>query len=164
MSTAVTPRDETKNGGAAPQQRGVTDLVESIVDDTRALVAAHVEALRDDMTERLATLGAALSSTLLAFSIIIVTALLLGVALAQTLVALGLPTWAAFWIVTVAAAALGAGLVRRAAHKARTTGEAAARAAERIKYDVTRISDSAAHEPPSQLPAAHELHPIRRQS
>lgn len=140
-------------------ERGAIDLVEAVIDDTRALIAAHVEALRDDMTQRLTSLGEALTSTLLAFSIMIVTGLLLGVALATTLVALGLPIWAAFWIVTLAAAALGAGLVRRAQHKAQTTGEAAGRAAGRVKDDIAWISGNAglaSQDGSRELPAARE--------
>jgi hypothetical protein len=139
----VPRRDQTEIGRATERPPGAIDLVGSIIDDTRALVGAHIEALRDDMTERLTSLGAALTSTLLAFSIMIVTGLLLGCALATTLVALGLPIWAAFWIVTVAAAGLGAGLVRRAQRKAQTTGEAAGRAAERVKDDIAWISGTA---------------------
>ncbi len=94
--------------------RGTLELVEAIVDDTRSLVGAQVETLRADMGERFSALGSALTSTLLAFSITIVTALLVGFALAETIVALGLPTWAAFWIVGAATAVLGYGLIQRA--------------------------------------------------
>jgi hypothetical protein len=124
-----------------PDERGVIEIVEAIIDDTRDLVGAHVEALRSDMTERLSSLGATLTLTLLAFSVLIVTALLLGIALAMTLIAIGLPVWAAFWIVTVATASLGVGLVRRALRKARDTGNVAGQAAGRIKDDVAWISD-----------------------
>ena len=146
--------------GRGPQHdRGAIDLVEAVIDDTRALIAAHVEALRDDMTQRLTSLGEALTSTLLAFSIMIVTALLLGIALAQTIVALGVPTWAAYWIVTVAGAGLGFAMVLRAKAKARGTGDVAGDAADRIKDDVAWIADNADNA--TQAPPQQQLPPAR---
>jgi hypothetical protein len=142
------PQEPPEN---APDERGVVEIVEAIIDDTRDLVGAHVDALREDMTTRFASLGATLTSTLLAFSITIVTALLAGIAVAMTLIALGLPAWAAFWIVTAAAAGLGVGLVRRALRKARDTGQAAGHAAERVKDDVAWISDEASRPAPERL-------------
>ena len=99
---------------ATSNERGTIELVEAILDDTRSLVGAQVETLRADMGERFSALGSALTSTLLAFSIMIVTALLVGFALAETIIAAGVPTWAAFWIVSLGTAALGYGLVQRA--------------------------------------------------
>jgi hypothetical protein len=117
----------------------VIQLVEAIVDDTRDLLGAHVEALRGDVHEGLSSLGSAVTSSVLAFSIIIVTALLAGIAVAMTLIALAVPAWAAFWIVTVAAGALGFAFVRRVQRKARSTGRAAAEVAERVKEDVAAL-------------------------
>ena len=151
----MTSPNGTKPGPPGQHHRGAIDLVEAVIDDSRALIGAHVDALREDMSERLSTLGEALTSTLLAFSIMIVTALLLGIALAQTLVALGLPAWAAYWIVTAAGAALGLSLARRAKSKARTSGEAAGDAAERVKDDVAWIAENATQDAPPQLPAGH---------
>jgi len=142
----------------APDERGVVEIVEAIIDDTRDLVSAHVEALRDDMTERFSSLGATLASSLLAFSIMIVTALLLGIALATTLIAIGLPAWAAFWIVTGAAAALGVALVRRTVRKARDTSKVAGHAAERVKDDVAWISDEASRVTPERLADTAGVH------
>ena len=101
------------------------------------------------MSEGLSGLGSTLTSTLLAFSVLIVTALLLGLALAATLVAIGLPWWAAFWVVTLAAAALGYYLVRRASRHAHTTGEAAANAAARAKDDVAWIAGNSTLDQPT---------------
>lgn len=86
------------------------DLVAGIVDDARTLLAAHLEALRGDLGGHLADLGVALRQTLIAISAIIVTTLLLGLALAATLVTLGLPWWAALWLVTAVAATTGLAL------------------------------------------------------
>lgn len=135
----------------APDDRGVVEILDAIIDDTRDLVGAHVEALRDDMTSGLSSLGAALTSSLVAFSIMIVTALLAGIAVAMTLIAFGLPAWGAFWIVTAAAGLLGVALIRRALRKARDTGEAAGQAAERVKNHVGWISDEASRTTPERL-------------
>ena len=98
---------------------GTLDLVTGIVDDARDLVGAHVEALREDMSARLTILGATLTSLLIAIGVFVVTALLLGLAIATSLAALGVPWWLALWIVTLAAAAIGVAFVFRARSKAR---------------------------------------------
>lgn len=98
---------------------GTVDLVTGIVDDARELVGAHVEALRDDFSVRLAQLAATLTSLLIAIGVFVVTAVLLGVSLAASLVALGLPWWLGLWIVTLASAAIGVAFALRARAKAR---------------------------------------------
>ncbi len=135
-------------------EAGAIDLVGGIIDEARELVGAHVEALRDDITERLSSLGAALTSTLLAFSVLIVTTLLFGLSLAATIEALGLPWWAAFWIVTLAAAALGFGLVQRARRQASATTSAAGPAAELVRDDLAFLASAATAEDPAQPPTA----------
>src|SRR5207245_181501 len=82
-------------------------------------VAAHVEALRDDMSGRLAILGATLASTLIAIGVFMVTALLLSLSVAASLVALGVPWWLALWAITLAAGAIGIGFALSARAKAR---------------------------------------------
>jgi hypothetical protein len=123
--------------------RGVVEVVEAIIDDLRDLVGAHVDALREDTSARFANLGNAIASTLLAFSITVVTALLTGIALALTLVAVGLPAWAAFWIVAACAALAGLALIRRVRRKARETGAMASKAFDSVKNDIAWISDHA---------------------
>jgi hypothetical protein len=71
---------------------GTVDLVNGIV-DTRDLVGAHVEALRDDMSTRLATLSATFASMVIAIGVFVVAALLPSLAIAVSLVALGIPWW-----------------------------------------------------------------------
>ncbi len=100
-------------------EQGTLELVSGIVSDTHDLVAAHVEDLGGDIRERLATLGDTLTSVLVAASILIVTALLLGLAIAASLVAVGVPVWIAMWSITLAAAGTGFGFVLRARAKAR---------------------------------------------
>jgi hypothetical protein len=113
------PRDEARvdDGHAL----GTVDLMSGIVEDARDLVGAHVEALRDDMSARLATLGATLASMVIAIGVFVVTAVLLSLAVAASLVAIGTPWWIALWIVTLVAGAIGVGFVMRARAKARPT-------------------------------------------
>ena len=89
---------------------GTVELVGGIVEDARDLLAAHVEALRDDISARLVTLG----SMLIAIGVFVVTALVLCLAVAASLNALGVAWWIALWIVTLAAAAIGVGFLLRA--------------------------------------------------
>jgi len=121
--------------------RGVIEVVEEIIDDVRDLVGAHVDALREDTSARFASLGTAIASALLAYSFTIVAALLAGIALALTLVALGLPAWAAFWIVAVGVALVGVGLVRRTQRKVRATGMIASKAIDAASDDMAWIAD-----------------------
>jgi hypothetical protein len=118
---------------------GTIDLVSGVVEDARDLVGAHIEALRDDMSARLATLGATLASMLIAIGVFVVTAVLLSLAVAASLVAVGAPWWTALWIVTVAAGAIGVGFVFRTRTKARAAGQSVAEATARVRSDVARI-------------------------
>ena len=93
---------------------GTVELMSGIVEDARDLVGAHVEALRDEMSDRLAALGATLAWTLIAIGVFVVTAILLCLAVAASLVAIGTPWWLALWSVTLAAGAIGIGFVVRA--------------------------------------------------
>jgi hypothetical protein len=137
----------TSNGDARSDDLvpalGTVALVSGIVEDARDLVAAHVEALRDDISARLATLGATLGLMLIAVGVFVVTGLALCLAVAASLAALGVPGWLALWLVTLAAAATGVGFVLRARKRARATGQSVEDAAARARRDVTRISDGA---------------------
>jgi hypothetical protein len=119
---------------------GTVDLLSGIVEDTRDLVTAHVEALRDDMSARLATLGATLASMLIAIGVFVVTAVLLSLAIASSLVAIGTPWWIALWIVTLAAGAIAAGFMVRARVKARAVEHSVVAAAARVRSDVAQIA------------------------
>jgi hypothetical protein len=130
---------------------GTLDLVSGIVEDARDLIGAHVEALRDDMSARLATLAATLASMLIAIGVFVVTAVLLSLAVAASLVAIGTPWWTALWIVTLVAGAIGVGFVFRTRAKARAAGQSVAEATARVRSDVARIAieKPAADQPPT---------------
>jgi hypothetical protein len=93
---------------------GTIDLVTGIVDDTRDLVEAHVEALRIDMSARLVVVVATLTAVLIAIGVFMVTALLLSLTLVAGLVELGAPWSVAFAAVTLLAGAIGIAFVVRA--------------------------------------------------
>ena len=92
----------------------MSGLVGGIIDDARDAVGAGVDALRGEMDDRLAKLGTAMVSMMIAMVILIVMAGLCGVAIAASLVAVGLPLWGALWVATAVAALLSVTAVRRA--------------------------------------------------
>ena len=123
---------------------GTVELLSGVVEDARDLFAAHVEALRDDISARLVTLGATIGSMLIAIAVFVVTGLMLCLAVAASLTALGAAWWVALWLVTLAAAATGVGFVLRAGTKARAAGQRVADAAARARSDVAKIGDATA--------------------
>jgi Putative Actinobacterial Holin-X, holin superfamily III len=147
-ASLVRMQPPTSNDDARSDERvpalGTIELVSGIVEDARDLFAAHVEALRDDISARLVTLGATIGSMLIAIGVFVVTGLMLCLAIAATLTALGAAWWVALWLVTLAAAAIGVGFVLRARTKARAAGQSVTDAAERVRNDVTKIGDATA--------------------
>jgi hypothetical protein len=105
----LTSKDEARSDDRVVAL-GTAELVGGIVEDARDLLAAHVEALRDDISARLVTLG----SMLIAIVVFAVTVPVLCLAVAASLNALGVAWWIALWIVTLAAAAIGVGFLLRA--------------------------------------------------
>jgi hypothetical protein len=98
------------------------DLVAGIVEDARALAEVQVASLKSDIGGRLGDLGNTIRSWLVVGCVAIVTAMLLGLALAATLAqVVGLPWWLAMWIVTFTAIGAVVGLIWRA----RATGHKA---------------------------------------
>jgi putative superfamily III holin-X len=138
----------TSNGDARRDDQvsalGTVALVSGIVEDARDLIAAHAEALRDDISARLVTLGATLGLMLIAVGVFVVTGLVLCLAVAASLAAVGAPWWLALWLVTLAAAATGVGFVFRAHTRARATGQSVEDAVAGARRDVTKIGDSTA--------------------
>jgi putative superfamily III holin-X len=146
-SVADLPGRVVRNGSIAPagvddrvDELGNIDLLSGIVDDTRDLIGAHVEVLRDEMTTRLATLGSTLSATLIAIAVFVVTAILLSLAIAASIVALGATWWEALWIVTLVAGSIGVAFVLRARTKARGPG-LVSQATELVRDDMALVTD-----------------------
>jgi hypothetical protein len=144
---------------------GTVDLVSGIVEDARDLVGAHLETLRDDMSGRLATLGATLSSMLIAIVIFVVTAVMLGLAIASSLVAVGAPWWLALWAVALGAAAIGIGFVFRTRAKARAAAQSVAAATARVRTDVVWIGEQTVDVPEvRRVRAGLAVHPITEET
>jgi hypothetical protein len=89
-------------------------LVGGMIDGARAAIG---DALRHEVDDRVAALSSTLISMLVALGILIVAALLCGLAIAVSLVALGVPWWVALWSVTVVVTALGMRAVVRVSGK-----------------------------------------------
>jgi hypothetical protein len=99
------------------------DLVAGVVEDARELVEAQVGSLRHDLGERLGELGTAIKSWLFVVCVAIVTAMMLGIALAATLAqVVGLPWFVSLWLVTALAIAIVVVLVARARADGRKAG------------------------------------------
>lgn len=99
------------------------DLVVGVITDARELIEAEVGSLRHDLGERLGDLGSAIKSWLFVVCVAIVTAMMLGIALAATLTQVaGLPLYVSLWIVT----ALAIGIVFALVMRARANGRKAA--------------------------------------
>lgn len=97
------------------QELDLPDLIVGVVQDTRTLVEKQVGEIRADLGERLSNLGSTIKSWLVIVCIAIVTAMMLGLAIAETLTdVVGLPRFASMWIVTGLAVAIVFGLVVRA--------------------------------------------------
>jgi len=92
-------------------------LVGGMIDSARAAVGVQVDALRDEVDDRVEAASATLIRMLIALGILIVAALLCTLAIAVTLGALGVPLWLALWSVTVAVTALGVIAVIRVSAK-----------------------------------------------
>lgn len=121
----------------------IPDLIAGVVDDARELVEAQVSSLKADLGDRLVDLGDAIKSWLIAGCVALVTAILIGVALAATLTEIaGLPLFVSLWVVT----AIAVGAVAALVYRARTRGR---RAALGASADLQQAFDPSAPAPPA---------------
>ena len=107
-------------------------VMTAVVRDAKALAGAHVDALRDDLGQRVDALAALVKASGAALALGIVTAMLAAAAIVLTLVALDVPAWIASWSVTVFTAACVAGLVARARRAGRATTAPSGQAAREL--------------------------------
>lgn len=125
----------------------MSDLVSGILSDTTDLLGAHVDAIRNELTQGLADLRDRMIAMVLAAAVGIAAAVAVIMALAVTLVTLGLQPWAAHWIVA-GVALIGLALVVRRAKKQKTgsaggdPGAAVARAGQDAAWLADRASDA----------------------
>lgn len=96
---------------------GRMSLVSGMIDDARSAVGVHVDALRHEVDDRVAAVGSKLTTMLIALGVLIVAALLCGLSIAASLVAFGVPLWAALWSVTAVASVLAVAALVRARAK-----------------------------------------------
>jgi len=107
-------------------------LFSGIVADAKSAVGSQIDALRDEVDDRVAVIrhevddrvavmGASLLRMAIAFGLLVVAALLCGLAIAASLVAFGLSPWVALWCVTGVAAGLGVGACYRVSAKSDKT-------------------------------------------
>lgn len=122
-----------------PQRESVKSLVGGIVSDARDLASAHLEQIRRESKESVEDLGETVRAGALAAAAMVVTLVAVCHALAITMVALGLPPWAAYWIVVVLASGVAALMLLRAKAKARSTRGRPGAALERATSDVKDI-------------------------
>jgi hypothetical protein len=124
----------------------VSDLVSGIVSDTGDLLGAHVSAVRNELAEGLRDLRDQTRATIYVTAAMITAAIMVGLALAMTMVAFGLPGWLAYWIVAALSVIVLVALQRRRSKAAHKTGPAAgdpAAALARAGHDAAWLADRA---------------------
>ncbi|MFA7265423.1 MAG: phage holin family protein [Candidatus Nanopelagicales bacterium] len=122
----MTSTDYDSNGKVDPSVR---ELVLTVADNATALVSAQVELAKAEMKQSAQQAGAAFGLIAFAVAVIGIGAIFLLVTLAYVLVALGLPVWAGFGIVTLLLFVAGAILlVAGKAHAKKVKGPERAQA------------------------------------
>jgi len=109
----VNENPSSQRGVDAAADLGTGDLLGGILADTRDLVAAHGDRLRGELANDLRGLGRMVKAMVIAGAAAMVAATLLGIAISATLVTLGLPIWAAAWIVFVIAGVVAAMMIAK---------------------------------------------------
>lgn len=121
----------------------VSNLVSGIVSDTGDLLGAHVASIRNELSEGLADLRDRTRATVLVAAAMIAASIMVLLAIAVSLVALGLAPWIAYWIVAALAAGILVVMVRRAANATKHAAGDPAKALERAKHDAAWLADRA---------------------
>jgi hypothetical protein len=112
-NTPITSPDPTPPMPPTTGAVDTTGLLGGIVSDTRELIAAHADRLRRELQGDLRSFKQVLIASVVAGLAVMVASILLAAAIAATLYVLGLPIWAAAWVVFVVAAAGAAVFVAR---------------------------------------------------
>jgi hypothetical protein len=127
----------------AGMSSSVKELVGGIFTDTRDLVGAHIDQIRRESKESVEDLGDSLRAAALAAAAMVVTLVAVSHALAITMIALGLPAWAAYWVVVVLAAGVAGVMLLRARGKAKSKRGKPRDALERATSDAAWVADRA---------------------
>jgi hypothetical protein len=89
------------------------ELISGVLSDARDLAVAEVDKLKAEAITKVKGVGEEIKLASVGLLILTVAAVLLGIALAQGLAALGLPAWLAFAVVAAACGLTGGLFLRR---------------------------------------------------
>jgi len=100
-------------GNLEHQDDQAGQLISGVLSDARDLAVAEVDKLKAEAITKVKDVGDDIKLAAIAMLILTVAAVLLGIALALGLAALGVPAWLAFAIVAVACAVTGVVFLKR---------------------------------------------------
>lgn len=97
------------------------ELIAGVLNDARDLAVAEVDKLKAETITKVKDVGEEIKIASVGLLILTVSAIMLGITLSLVLVALGLPAWAAFGIVTVVFAVTGVVFLKKRRASAEAT-------------------------------------------
>ena len=100
-------------GNLEHQDEQAGQLISGVLSDARDLAVAEVDKLKAEAITKAKDVGDDIKLAAIAMLILTVAAVLLGIALALVLVALGVPAWLAFAVIAVACAVTGVVFLKR---------------------------------------------------